>query len=80
MGQQIRQKLHLSTIQPLTYLKCPSCGTNHSRGFQDGDYIFKKAEDKCPNCGGQGMEIVGIYVPEKPQAQQTEVSKTSEKP
>ncbi|MEM1517714.1 MAG: hypothetical protein QXI27_02450 [Nitrososphaerota archaeon] len=52
-------------IPPLTYLKCESCGTINSRPHIDGDYIFKKVEEKCPKCGGTDMIIISIHVEER---------------
>ena len=53
-------------LKPLTYLKCPECGTTNSRPFKEGDYVFKEVEEKCPKCGCAKMKIIGIYVKEKP--------------
>jgi len=52
-------------IPPLSYLKCETCGTVNSRPHMDGDYIFKKVEEKCPKCGGTSMIIISIHVEEK---------------
>ena len=54
---------------PLTFLKCKSCGTEHSRPFKQNDYVFKevRGEEKCPKCGSAEMVIVNIYVPEEQQ-------------
>jgi len=52
--------------QPLTFLKCLTCGTENSRPFLEGDYILKVVEgEKCPKCGGEKSKIVNIYVPDK---------------
>ena len=53
--------------QPLTFLKCQSCGTENSRPFQENDYVFKeiKEGEKCPKCGGTEFIIINIYVPEE---------------
>ena len=53
--------------QPLTFLRCQTCGTENSRPFQENDYIFKeiKEGEKCPKCGGTELIIVNIYVPEE---------------
>ncbi|MCS6769115.1 MAG: hypothetical protein NZ570_01590 [Candidatus Caldarchaeum sp.] len=52
--------------QPLTFLKCSTCGTENSRPFKEEDYIFKTVDsEKCPKCGGTNSRIVNIYVPEK---------------
>lgn len=60
------QKEHMKGfIPPLTFLKCESCGTIHSRPHAAGDYIFKSVEEKCPKCGGTSMTIVSIHVEEK---------------
>ncbi len=61
-GQGTREKYP----QPLTFLKCLSCGTDNSRPFKEGDYILKIVDsEKCPKCGGTNSKIVNIYVPEK---------------
>ncbi len=61
-GQRLREKYP----QPLTFLKCLSCGTENSRPFKEGDYIFGMVDsEKCPKCGGTSSKIVNIYVPEK---------------
>lgn len=53
-------------IPPLTFLKCNSCGTTHSRQFREGDYVFEDLEEKCPSCGAEKMTIISIHVEEKP--------------
>ncbi|MEM4281769.1 MAG: hypothetical protein QW470_05375 [Candidatus Caldarchaeum sp.] len=52
--------------QPLTFLKCLTCGTENSRPFKEEDYILKIVDsEKCPKCGGMQSKITNIYVPEK---------------
>lgn len=52
-------------VPPTTFLKCSNCGTENSRPFEENDYIFKKANERCPKCGGSEMLIVNIYVKER---------------
>ncbi len=51
-------------FNPITQLKCLSCGSIHTRPHREGDYIFKNVEEKCPNCGGNAHIITAIYVEE----------------
>ncbi|MEM1943652.1 MAG: hypothetical protein QXO30_00505 [Candidatus Caldarchaeum sp.] len=52
--------------QPLTFLKCSTCGTENSRPFREEDYVFKVVNsEKCPKCGGSVSRIVNIYVPDR---------------
>lgn len=54
-------------FNPITQLKCKSCGAVHTRPHRDGDYIFGNVEEKCPNCGGTLHLIIGIYVEDSKQ-------------
>ncbi len=62
-----RDELLRPAVSPTTFLKCNSCGTVHSRPYQQGDYVFKEVEMKCPKCGGESMTIVSIHVEEQKQ-------------
>ncbi|GBC70474.1 hypothetical protein HRbin02_00241 [Candidatus Calditenuaceae archaeon HR02] len=54
-------------FNPITQLKCLSCGSTHTRPHKEGDFIFKNVEEKCPNCGGNTHLITAIYVEEQKQ-------------
>jgi Zn finger protein HypA/HybF involved in hydrogenase expression len=61
-GPKTREKIP----EPLTFLKCLSCGVENSRPFEEGDYVLKVVNsEKCPKCGGAQSKIVNIYVPQK---------------
>lgn len=62
LGYRAKEKIP----EPLTFLKCLSCGIENSRPFKENDYVLKIVNDeKCPKCGGTTSKIVNIYVPEK---------------
>ncbi len=59
---QTRKKpLHISFEIPrvITTILCQKCGFKNVRDFQQGDYIFKEAED-CPKCNKK-MMVSSIY-------------------
>jgi len=43
----------------ITTLECPQCNLKRVRGFQRGDYIFKR-DEPCSRCDGQ-MVITAIH-------------------
>jgi hypothetical protein len=43
----------------ITTLECPQCNLKRVRGFQRGDYIFKR-DEPCGRCDGQ-MVITAIH-------------------
>lgn len=43
-----------------TELKCEACSLKILRDFKDGDYVFKKTDEKCSKCGGN-LTITAIY-------------------
>ncbi|MEM0445209.1 MAG: hypothetical protein QXO86_02635 [Nitrososphaerota archaeon] len=60
-------KLKPMPFNPITQLKCQSCGSIHTRPHKEGDYIFGGVEEKCPNCGGSKHTIIAIYVEDQRQ-------------
>ncbi|MCS7137372.1 MAG: hypothetical protein NZ941_03270 [Candidatus Caldarchaeum sp.] len=62
IGSRMKEKI----LEPLTFLRCFTCGVENSRPFKEDDYILRVVEnEKCPKCGGTRSKIVNIYVPEK---------------
>lgn len=55
-------RMRMIQFNPITQLKCMNCGSIHTRPHKEGDYIFGKVEEKCPNCGGTSHIITAIYV------------------
>lgn len=45
----------------VTEIRCDSCDFKEIRDFEQGDYILKLVEAKCPKCQGP-MTIEGVYV------------------
>jgi endogenous inhibitor of DNA gyrase (YacG/DUF329 family) len=44
----------------VTVLKCPQCGYTKKRDFQEGDFIGKIVDEKCPHCG-VNLVVEAIY-------------------
>lgn len=60
-------KARPAPFNPITQLKCLSCGSIHTRHHKEGDYVFKNVEEKCPNCGSNAHVITAIYVEDQRQ-------------
>ncbi len=42
-------------------LRCPRCGYSFVRAFQEGDYVGKLSDYKCPRCGAR-MVVEAVYL------------------
>mgnify|MGYP000265218409 CR=1 FL=1 len=62
-----KKKRMLSITSPIvkTELFCPNCELKILREFKEGDYVFKRTEEKCKRCGTP-LIISAIYDVSKP--------------
>jgi predicted RNA-binding Zn-ribbon protein involved in translation (DUF1610 family) len=56
-----RGKIKIESPHPQTELVCPSCGLKEVRRYKDGDFIKKKTDETCKDCGHESLEVRGIY-------------------
>ncbi|TRO54067.1 hypothetical protein E2P71_05040 [Candidatus Bathyarchaeota archaeon] len=55
----VKDPLEPKKYDVITTLECPQCNLKRVRGFQRGDYIFKR-DEPCSRCDGQ-MVITAIH-------------------
>ena len=58
----------ISSMKPLSLLKCTKCDEKVERSYKEGEYVSKVVEDKCPKCASP-MYVKLIYVNPPPQPQ-----------